>query len=78
MIDFKLRDPSRILTPCLLVYPQQIKANIAAHFTPQPIKMGGLKRALAPAASKALTTEEAALPFSTRVLERALFRLSRH
>jgi hypothetical protein len=36
----------------------QIKANIAAHFTPQPIKMGGLKRALAPAASKALTTED--------------------
>lgn len=36
----------------------QIKANIAAHFTPQPIQLGALKRALAPAASKALTTAD--------------------
>ncbi|MEO9652181.1 MAG: DUF2145 domain-containing protein [Roseobacter sp.] len=36
----------------------QIKANIAAHFDPQPIKIGGLKRLLAPAASGALTTAD--------------------
>ncbi|MDT8326814.1 MAG: DUF2145 domain-containing protein [Roseovarius sp.] len=36
----------------------QIKANIEAHFTPQPIRLGGLKRALAPAASQALTTSD--------------------
>lgn len=29
MIDYQLRDPSQVLTPCLLVYPQQILANIA-------------------------------------------------
>ncbi|WP_298840209.1 DUF2145 domain-containing protein [uncultured Roseobacter sp.] len=33
-----------------------IKANIAAYFDPQPIKIGGIKRILAPAASPALTT----------------------
>ncbi|RUS63249.1 DUF2145 domain-containing protein [Pseudorhodobacter sp. E13] len=36
----------------------RIKANVAAHFTPQPIAIGGLKRALAPAASQALTTAD--------------------
>ena len=34
----------------------QIKANIAAYFTPQPIAITGLQRLFAPAASKALTT----------------------
>ena len=29
----------------------QIKANIAAHFDPQPVRIGGVKRLLAPAAS---------------------------
>ncbi|WP_300033430.1 DUF2145 domain-containing protein [uncultured Roseobacter sp.] len=36
----------------------QIKANIAAHFDPHPIKIGGIKRVLAPAASPALTTAD--------------------
>ncbi|MEE4188762.1 MAG: DUF2145 domain-containing protein [Roseobacter sp.] len=36
----------------------QIKANITAHFDPQPIKVGGLKRVLAPAKSAALTTSD--------------------
>lgn len=36
----------------------QIKSNITAHFTPQVIKIGGLKRSFAPLASKALTTED--------------------
>ncbi|WP_298974443.1 DUF2145 domain-containing protein [uncultured Roseobacter sp.] len=36
----------------------QIKANIAAHFDPQPVKIGGLKRLFAPAASAALTTAD--------------------
>lgn len=36
----------------------QIKANVAAHFKPQVIPIGGLKRALAPAASAALTTAD--------------------
>lgn len=34
----------------------QIKANIAAYFVPQPVKINGIKRVLAPAASPALTT----------------------
>lgn len=34
----------------------QIKANIAAHFDPQEVRIGALKRMLAPAASGALTT----------------------
>lgn len=38
--------------------PAQIKADIGAHFTPQPIRIGGLQRLLAPAASAALTTED--------------------
>lgn len=38
--------------------PEQIKANISAHFDPQPIRIGGLKRLLAPAASAALTTSD--------------------
>lgn len=38
--------------------PRQIKANIAAHFTPQLVPIDGLKRALAPAASRALTTAD--------------------
>jgi hypothetical protein len=37
---------------------QQIKANVAAHFTPQPVVLGGLQRMLAPAASAALTTAD--------------------
>ncbi|SLN51829.1 hypothetical protein ROG8370_02306 [Roseovarius gaetbuli] len=36
----------------------QIKANIEAHFKPQAIRLGGLKRLLAPAASQALTTAD--------------------
>ncbi|WP_294611608.1 DUF2145 domain-containing protein [Roseovarius sp.] len=36
----------------------QIKANIEAHFKPQVIRIGGLKRLLAPAASQALTTAD--------------------
>jgi hypothetical protein len=36
----------------------QIKANIGAHFTPQPIAIGGFKRLFAPAASQALTTAD--------------------
>ena len=36
----------------------QIKANIAAHFQPQVIQIGGLKRLLAPAISQALTTTD--------------------
>lgn len=36
----------------------QIKANIAAHFQPQPIKLGGAKRVLASIASQALTTND--------------------
>lgn len=34
----------------------EIKANIAAHFDPQPVKIGGIKRLFAPAASPAFTT----------------------
>lgn len=37
---------------------QQIKANIAAHFTPQVIQVNGLERFLAPVASQALTTAD--------------------
>jgi hypothetical protein len=36
----------------------QIRANIAAHFEPQLVQIGGLKRLLAPAASQALTTAD--------------------
>ncbi|MEJ6403638.1 DUF2145 domain-containing protein [Yoonia sp. 2307UL14-13] len=36
----------------------QIKANIAAHFAPQDIRVDGLQRLLAPAASRALTTAD--------------------
>lgn len=36
----------------------QIKANIAAHFRPQEIQVGGMKRLLAPSASRALTTSD--------------------
>ena len=36
----------------------QIKANIAAHFEPQHVRIGGLKRMLAPASSAALTTKD--------------------
>ena len=38
--------------------PTRIKANITAHFTPQPIPVNGLQRLLAPAASAALTTSD--------------------
>lgn len=36
----------------------QVKSNIAAHFEPQTVQIGGLKRMLAPAASAALTTSD--------------------
>lgn len=36
----------------------QIKVNIAAHFDPQEVRIGGLKRLFAPAASGALTTAD--------------------
>lgn len=36
----------------------RIKANMAAHFKPQVISIGGLQRALGPMASAALTTED--------------------
>jgi hypothetical protein len=36
----------------------QIKANIAAHFQPQTIQLGGLKRLLAQVSLQALTTED--------------------
>ncbi len=36
----------------------QIKANITAHFVPQPVTLNGLERFLAPAASQALTTAD--------------------
>ena len=36
----------------------QIKANITAYFDPQDIRVSGLQRALAPAASRALTTAD--------------------
>jgi hypothetical protein len=36
----------------------QIKANIASYFQPQEIKLGGMKRFLASASSKALTTQD--------------------
>ncbi|MHA6265201.1 DUF2145 domain-containing protein [Arenibacterium sp. CAU 1754] len=36
----------------------QIKANIAAYFQPQEIQLGGMKRVLASASSKALTTQD--------------------
>jgi hypothetical protein len=38
--------------------PRQIKANIDAYFEPQQVRLGGLQRLLAPAASKALTTAD--------------------
>ena len=37
---------------------RQIKANITAHFDPQPIRIGGFKRVFAPATSAALTTAD--------------------
>jgi hypothetical protein len=36
--------------------PAQIKANIAAHFVPQTVRLNALQRLFAPAASQALTT----------------------
>jgi len=38
--------------------PARIKANVAAHFTAQPIAVGGLKRTLAAMASAAMTTAD--------------------
>ncbi len=38
--------------------PRQIKANITAHFEPQQVRLSGLQRLLAPAASQALTTAD--------------------
>ena len=43
----------------------QIKANISAYFQPQHIKIGGLKRALAPVKSQALTTSDHGATVST-------------
>lgn len=43
----------------------QIKANETAHFKPQLIPISGLKRALAPAASRALTTADHGTTVST-------------
>ncbi|WP_282061478.1 DUF2145 domain-containing protein [Roseobacter litoralis] len=43
----------------------QIKANIAAHFEPQPIKISGFKRLLAPAKSATLTTADHASQIGT-------------
>ncbi|MEM7488636.1 MAG: DUF2145 domain-containing protein [Pseudomonadota bacterium] len=37
---------------------RQIKANIGAHFQPQEIRLGGMKRLLAPVASQDLTTAD--------------------
>lgn len=37
---------------------RQIKANIAAHFKPQDVRLGGMKRLLAPVAAQALTTSD--------------------
>ena len=37
---------------------RQIKANVAAHFPPQPIPINGFKRLLAPVASEDLTTAD--------------------
>lgn len=47
----------------------QIKANEAAHFKPQVIAIGGLKRALAPAASAALTTQDHGATVATATFE---------
>ncbi len=38
--------------------PVQIKANIAAHFMPQHVRLNGVQRLFAPAASAALTTAD--------------------
>lgn len=38
--------------------PRQIKANIAAHFEGQEVRLNGLQRLFAPAASQALTTAD--------------------
>lgn len=38
--------------------PAQIKSNISAHFKPQLIEIGALKRSFATVASKALTTQD--------------------
>lgn len=38
--------------------PMRIKANIRAHFQPQPVAVGGLKRLFAPALSGALVTSD--------------------
>ncbi len=38
--------------------PAQIKANVATHFAGQPVRISGLQRILAPAASQALTTAD--------------------
>jgi hypothetical protein len=38
--------------------PRQIKANITAHFKPQEVRLGGVKRFLAPVAAQALTTSD--------------------
>lgn len=43
----------------------QVKANISAHFKPQPIKLGGIKRLLAPVRTQALTTSDHGATVST-------------
>ena len=43
----------------------RIKANIAAHFKPQDVQIGGFKRLLAPVASQALTTADHDATIST-------------
>lgn len=47
----------------------QIKANTAAHFTPQVIPLDGLKRAFAPIASQALTTSDHGTQVATTTFE---------
>lgn len=43
----------------------QVKANISAHFKPQQIQLGGMKRILAPVSTPALTTSDHGATVST-------------
>jgi hypothetical protein len=43
---------------CGISDPARIKASIAAHFVPRPVRIGAIKRLLAPLASGALTTAD--------------------
>lgn len=38
--------------------PRQVRANVAAHFKPSPIRVGGLQRAFAPLADPRLKTDD--------------------